>query len=47
MSDLTANSSITHEPATHSHLTRGQSVSEEVPPDVRGIVTGSEDAKED
>jgi hypothetical protein len=44
--EMTANSSVTHEPATPSHLTRGMSVSEMVPPDIAASTTRSEEAKE-
>jgi hypothetical protein len=47
VTDLTANSSITHEPATSSNLTRATSVSEEARPDLRAVATASEDAKDE
>jgi len=45
VTDLTANSSITREPATPSHLTRGVAVSEETAP--AGITPGAEDVKDE
>ena len=47
VTDLTANSSITHEPATPSLLMRGMSVSEESASDARGMAADPEEAKED
>ena len=47
MSDLTANSAITHEPATPSHLTRSTSISEEARQVVPGVATGSEEVKDE
>lgn len=45
VTDLTANSSITREPATPSHLTRGVAVSEGTAP--AGITPGAEDVKDE
>jgi len=48
VSELHANSSITHEPATPSHLLRSESVSEEDPTRVAaGTATAGEGTKED
>jgi hypothetical protein len=48
VSELHANSAITHEPATPSQLLRSESVSEEAPPLVPGIpTTGATEAKEE
>ena len=48
VSELHANSAITHEPATPSQLLRSESVSEEAPPLVPGIpTTGVTEAKEE
>lgn len=48
VSELHANSAITHEPATPSQLLRSESVSEDAPPLVPGIpTTGATEAKEE
>jgi len=48
VSELHANSTITHEPATPSQLLRSESVSEEAPPLVPGIpTTGATETKEE
>ena len=47
VSDLTANSAITHEPATPSQLTRSTSISDEVHRAVPGVAAGTEEAKDE
>lgn len=45
VSDMHANAAITHEPATHSHLSRSQSISEAAPPAIpEAAATDSADA---
>jgi hypothetical protein len=41
VSELHANSSITHEPVTPSHLLRSQSVSEMTAPAISGVISTS------
>jgi len=47
VTDLHANSAITHEPATPSHLLRSTSVSEQTLPVVSGASAGAEEPKEE
>jgi hypothetical protein len=41
VSELHANSAVTHEPATPSHLLRSESVSEETAPAIQGVASAA------